>query len=833
MGQIVGTSAKVKRCNLNAIQTGGSQYSVVLAAGEYMLVSSDNSMTATGNGNFDSYILGDGTTPCGSLTIMSIVATDATPTEGSTNPVQSGGVWNATSHLPKGGYVIGNPLVGQTNIKIKADGTTATATNWYISAPIALKKGQTIKAHSYGNSCAWLSYASETAPYSVIITATAYSADFQWTATQDCEVVMSGEGSSVYKYQILDAEYKDAAPIEAWEYIEEAVKYHPQVTMVNNARIIGLNNSNLGVQGSDTSSQCSDYIDIEGATDIYISVYGTTASSNNYGLAFYNSSKTAVSRSGLTFFAETQNNNSIRHIIVPTGAKYVRSTILKSIGGFDCYWYKPQRLQDAVQSADNIQDLNDGLLSKIKSQNLIEAFHDFRYVDIMYLTANSNAPKTKIGLFTPTSATATSLTFSSEDAACLDKQLALVCHTSDDDYLICQFDAASGNSCTLLFDYGENIDLTSVTACMALHDTIEGGNGQHLSPWGYKAIAQAISKQSTSKHWMFNRVITGVSTIECAVTDYNEPDITSLDGEELVKVTYNELVAYGGQNSAHICNSSTNKTLGAWYNYAYFYRQTSIGAKMQFPFDIKRKFQGFVKIVGCASTLNSIKINIYADGVQIYSEYAPTCPCPIFADVTTPAQKIVVEVETITASAAFIWTSISIVENYSDQIKPIDSTSIVACYGSSNTQYPLPNASYIGIVSGDPFNTLVTRPDGTDGDGYGYYPKELAKVTGAVVDNWGKSGERTEYGLEHIHGIFDTKRYTHIIFTFFGNDLNGTYTYEQVINNIWEMCEYAKGHGAIPIIVTAYGTAAGNQTVKYGKLHEFLMQSISKPIQYT
>lgn len=72
MGQIVGTSAKVKRCNLSAIQTGGSQANVVLANGEYMLVCSDNSMTSSGNGKFDSYVVGDGTKICAALTIHSL-----------------------------------------------------------------------------------------------------------------------------------------------------------------------------------------------------------------------------------------------------------------------------------------------------------------------------------------------------------------------------------------------------------------------------------------------------------------------------------------------------------------------------------------------------------------------------------------------------------------------------------------------------------------------------------------------------------------------------------------------------------------------------------------
>ena len=58
MGQIIGSAAKPKRCNLNKLSQLGTP-----AAGEYILVSSDNSMNAAGQGNFDSYIEGDGSTP--------------------------------------------------------------------------------------------------------------------------------------------------------------------------------------------------------------------------------------------------------------------------------------------------------------------------------------------------------------------------------------------------------------------------------------------------------------------------------------------------------------------------------------------------------------------------------------------------------------------------------------------------------------------------------------------------------------------------------------------------------------------------------------------------
>lgn len=62
MGQIVGLKAKPKRCNLNKLSQLG-----ILDAGEYILVSYDNSMTANGQGNFDRYIMGDGRTAATAL----------------------------------------------------------------------------------------------------------------------------------------------------------------------------------------------------------------------------------------------------------------------------------------------------------------------------------------------------------------------------------------------------------------------------------------------------------------------------------------------------------------------------------------------------------------------------------------------------------------------------------------------------------------------------------------------------------------------------------------------------------------------------------------------
>lgn len=65
MGQIIGGAAKPKRCNLNQLSQLGTP-----AAGEHILVSSDNSMNAAGQGNFDCYIVGDGTTAAANLELQ-------------------------------------------------------------------------------------------------------------------------------------------------------------------------------------------------------------------------------------------------------------------------------------------------------------------------------------------------------------------------------------------------------------------------------------------------------------------------------------------------------------------------------------------------------------------------------------------------------------------------------------------------------------------------------------------------------------------------------------------------------------------------------------------
>lgn len=89
MGQIRGKKAKVSACNIRSLSSFGTPY-----AGMHILVSTDNSATEDGQGNFDAYVVGDGKTAATALPLLKTYKNDVddTPTYGSEKLITSGGV---------------------------------------------------------------------------------------------------------------------------------------------------------------------------------------------------------------------------------------------------------------------------------------------------------------------------------------------------------------------------------------------------------------------------------------------------------------------------------------------------------------------------------------------------------------------------------------------------------------------------------------------------------------------------------------------------------------------------------------------------------------------
>ena len=73
MAQIVGINSDIFRCNLSAIQTGGSKAGVVLAADEVWLINTTNTLTNSGSGECDAYVVGNGRDAATALKLKSLV----------------------------------------------------------------------------------------------------------------------------------------------------------------------------------------------------------------------------------------------------------------------------------------------------------------------------------------------------------------------------------------------------------------------------------------------------------------------------------------------------------------------------------------------------------------------------------------------------------------------------------------------------------------------------------------------------------------------------------------------------------------------------------------
>ena len=67
MGQIIGRTAKPDACNLQSLSSFGTP-----AAGQHILVSTDNSAMQNGQGNFDAYVVGDGHKAAAALELKDI-----------------------------------------------------------------------------------------------------------------------------------------------------------------------------------------------------------------------------------------------------------------------------------------------------------------------------------------------------------------------------------------------------------------------------------------------------------------------------------------------------------------------------------------------------------------------------------------------------------------------------------------------------------------------------------------------------------------------------------------------------------------------------------------
>ena len=134
MGQIITDKPISTRCNLEAIQSGGSKANIVLANGEIWLVDTTNASKGTnGFGLYDSYIKGDGNTIASALTVQNIdsgIAIDSSVTQGSNNAVSGDAVYTAIQAIDVSSQISGKADKAEMSVVAgtgaNADKTTIT-----------------------------------------------------------------------------------------------------------------------------------------------------------------------------------------------------------------------------------------------------------------------------------------------------------------------------------------------------------------------------------------------------------------------------------------------------------------------------------------------------------------------------------------------------------------------------------------------------------------------------------------------------------------------------------------------------------------------------------
>lgn len=324
MGQIVSLAAKPKRCNLNQLSQVPTP-----AAGEHILVSSDNSMNAAGQGNFDCYIVGDNKTAATSLPLHTIASNDVK--WGGKNGVTSGGVFNALPHeeieIDTSGKITGS-------MRITGGVVAFSSTDNYrvvgYDNPIRLNAGDTLVIN-HGTEVyngTWASVVTrvvmngETPEYTCLVQGDRTKV-YQYTAETGCDVIVCNS---------------DNFPItieRAVDMLDEIAKTNAAVAK-NTADIGRLNDSSMNLDfdttgyintnthlpgSSSTRKYTSQYYKVYKDDVIELSVYAT---SNEAGIALY-SGNTGASSEWVGAYNFTCETGQTTTFVVPQDG-YIRFT---------------------------------------------------------------------------------------------------------------------------------------------------------------------------------------------------------------------------------------------------------------------------------------------------------------------------------------------------------------------------------------------------------------------------------------------------------------------------------------------------------------------------
>lgn len=489
-----------------------------------------------------------------------------------------------------------------------------------------------------------------------------------------------------------------------------------------------------------------------------------------------------------------------------------------------------------MPTTENIEMLNGEIMAQDRTSIIS--------VDLMQLVHSNEQPVTSTKYMTVVSSTATSITLSSEDIANFPVSTvpglrtsvvtAAVVGFSDGEYKVVYFGAPSENTLPLA-DF-DNTDLTDAMSVQALFN-----DSQHLSASGYIAMGKFVADEIIKKtslvdhNWIGGLVF---NTLGLRKGTSNTPEQNAIydlnDNVVCLPVFYNWMRGSFTPNGNNLINDhgiiqDTFNLYNGWVTKAYKVAQGKKGAYVEFPIAVSGK--GFVeiqagKVATKATSTGGCKITLYADGVAVGTQVLVMRQMKYtFSDITIKKEMRVRFTLLADEDTEFSIYSIGFWKMYQPVPAPIvDRVTRIAVLGDSWTQCPTAD---IALEDHADWNTVVTRPDGTTGNGYGYFPKALANFTKAQVDNWGRGGMRSDnWGLVKINDILNYARYDYLIVEFFINDQTAGMSVSDWKQNIKRICDKCKQFGTRPIFIMPCGVKSSPQKAELGKWHEEVVKGL-------
>ena len=464
-------------------------------------------------------------------------------------------------------------------------------------------------------------------------------------------------------------------------------------------------------------------------------------------------------------------------------------------------------------------------------------------VDLMKLIHAGNG-MTSLDIMNVVSSTENAITLSSADAAKIPRETPIVVKFSDGTYKVVFVQAASGT--TVARAAYETTSLENASQIQALHDTVYGGNGQHLSSFGYLAmgqfVAQEILKRNCQKdgNWIAGLIFNQLQLAKGWRNEQANNDVYDADDNLVCSPVYGTNWRWGGYTpngnslaNERGVNSNNNNAVkdNGWVIKAFTIIQGIEGAYVEFP--ISCKGHGFVEVVAGlrpskTTSTGTLNITLYADGTEVGTKLLDAANMTTFrwenVDITNNyTVRFTLNGNLDTEAAIYsigfwkMWDSVPLAN--------VNQLTRIAVLGDSWTQYPLS-----GGISGSDYNEIVERPDGTQGDGYGYFPKELATASGAIVDNWGKKDQTTvSWAFPMIDKILE-KNYDYIVIEFFLNDRSAGMTMEAWRQNLQMLCDKCSRKNVRPILLMPCWTNSQVQSTGLGIWHEAIVSGIDGPI---